>query len=174
SATVVLAGATNFASFRDVSGDPARHNVQSMVWAHTMTYDAMRAQHIADYRKLFGRVTLDLGASSSAAAAKPTNERIQAFAAAGDPQLATLLFQFGRYLLISSSRPGGQPANLQGLWNESNNPPWESKYTVNINAEMNYWPAESTNLGECQWPLFEAMKDLAQSGAVTAREQYNA
>ncbi len=174
SATVVLAGATNFVNFRDVSGDPARHNVQFMVWAHTMTYDAMRAQHLADYRKLFGRVTLDLGASSSAAAAKPTNERIQAFAAAGDPQLATLLFQYGRYLLISSSRPGGQPANLQGLWNESNNPPWESKYTVNINAEMNYWPAESANLGECQWPLFEAVKDLAQSGAVTAREQYNA
>jgi alpha-L-fucosidase 2 len=172
SATLVLAGATNFVNFRDVSGDPARHNLQSMVWAHVKSYDTLRAEHIADYRRLFGRVTLDLG--TSAAAARPTNERIQAFAATGDPQLATLLFQYGRYLLISSSRPGGQPANLQGLWNESNNPPWDSKYTVNINTEMNYWPAESTGLGECQWPLFEAMKDLAQSGAVTAREQYNA
>ena len=172
SATLFLAAATNFASFRDVSGDPARHNLQSMVWAHVKSYDALRAEHIADYRKLFGRVTLDLG--TSAAAARPTDERIRAFAAAGDPQLAALLFQYGRYLLISSSRPGGQPANLQGLWNESNDPPWGSKYTVNINTEMNYWPAESANLGECQWPLFEAMKDLAESGAVTAREQYHA
>ena len=172
SATVALAAATNFVNFRDVSGDPARRNGQSMVWAHAMTYDALRAQHIADYRKLFGRVRLDLG--TSPAAARPTGERIQALAGAGDPQLATLLFQYGRYLLISSSRPGGQPANLQGLWNESNDPPWESKWTVNINTEMNYWPAETTNLGECQWPLFDAMQELAQSGAVTAHEQYGA
>ncbi len=173
SATIVLAGATNFVSFRDVSGDPALHNVHSMVWAHAKSYDTLRAEHIADYRSQFGRVKLDLGGSAGAAA-KPTDERIQAFAAAGDAQLATLLFQYGRYLLISSSRPGGQPANLQGLWNESNDPPWDSKYTVNINAEMNYWPAESASLGECQLPLFEAMKDLAQAGAVTAREQYGA
>jgi alpha-L-fucosidase 2 len=172
SATLVLAGATNFVNFRDVSGDPAKHNVQSMVWAHSRSYGALRAEHIADYRKLFGRATLDLGAS--AAATRPTDERIRAFAQAGDPQLVTLLFQYGRYLLISSSRPGGQPANLQGLWNESNNPPWDSKYTDNINTEMNYWPAEVANLAECQLPLFDAMKELAQSGATVAYEHYNA
>jgi alpha-L-fucosidase 2 len=173
SATVVLAGATNFVNFRDVSGDPARHNVQAMVWAHSRSYDALRAGHIADYQKLFRRVTLDLGTSASAAA-KPTNERIRAFDQTGDPPLVALLFQYGRYLLISSSRPGGQPANLQGLWNESNDPPWDSKYTVNINAEMNYWPSEDTNLAECQLPLFDVMKELAQSGGITAKEQYNA
>jgi alpha-L-fucosidase 2 len=172
SATLVLAGATNFVNFRDVSGDPAQRNVQSMVWAHSKSYDALRAGHMADYQNLFRRVALDLG--TSAASARPTDERIRTFDQAGDPQLVALLFQYGRYLLIACSRPGGQPANLQGLWNESNNPPWDSKYTVNINTEMNYWPAEETNLSECQAPLFAAMKELAQSGAITAREEYNA
>jgi len=172
-AELVLAGATNFVNYRDVSGDPSQHNIQSMVWAHSKPYDDLRKEHIGDYQRLFHRVTLDLG-SSPAAAAKPTVERIAAFAKDGDPQLVALLFQYGRYLLISSSRPGGQPANLQGLWNESNRPPWESKYTDNINTEMNYWPAEETNLSECQLPLFDAMKDLAQSGAITAKEMYNA
>ena len=172
SATLVLAGATNFVNFRDVSGDPARHNVQSMVWAHSKSYDALRTEHLADYQKLFRRVKLDLG--TSAAASRSTDERIKAFAQSGDPQLVAMLFQYGRYLMISSSRPGGQPANLQGLWNESNNPPWDSKYTDNINTEMNYWPVEETNLSECQLPLFDVMKELAQAGAVTAREHYNA
>ena len=97
-----------------------------------------------------------------------------AFAKGNDPALVALVFQFGRYLMIASSRPGGQPANLQGLWNESDNPPWDSKYTDNINTEMNYWPAEETNLAECQLPLFDALKDLSQTGAVVAKEQYNA
>ena len=98
--------------------------------------------HVAEHQRLFRRVALDLGTTD--AAKRPTDERIQNFAAGNDPQLAALYFQFGRYLLISCSRPGGQPANLQGLWNESMNPPWGSKYTININTEMNYWPAEPT------------------------------
>jgi alpha-L-fucosidase 2 len=121
---------------------------------------------------LFRRVSLDLGTSDSSAL--PTNERIAAFGEGKDPQLVTLLFQYGRYLMIGSSRKGGQPANLQGLWNDSNAPPWGSKYTSNINVEMNYWPVEVTNLSECHQPLFVAMKELADSGAKTAKEQYNA
>ncbi len=117
-------------------------------------------------------MSLDLGAT--AAAKLPTDQRIAAFAAGNDPALVALLFQYGRYLMIGSSRPGGQPANLQGIWNDSNKPAWDSKYTDNINTEMNYWPVEETNLSECHLPLFDALKDLAQSGAVTAKEHYNA
>jgi alpha-L-fucosidase 2 len=171
-ATLVLTGATNFVNYRDVSADPKERNAHLLIGVHTKSYETIRAEHIADYRNLFGRVSLDLG--TSPAAANPTDRRILEFAAGHDPQLVSLVFQYGRYLLISSSRPGGQPANLQGLWNESNAPPWDSKYTVNINTEMNYWPAEETNLAECQLPLFEAMKDLAVSGAITAKEQYGA
>ena len=104
----------------------------------------------------------------------PTDVRIRQFAEGNDPQLAALYYQFGRYLLISSSRPGGQAANLQGLWNESLNPPWQSKYTININTEMNYWPAESGNLAECVEPLIAMVNDLTVTGARTAREMYGA
>jgi alpha-L-fucosidase 2 len=172
SATLVLTGATNFVNYTDVSGDPKARNASYMVGAHIRSYDRLRAEHIADYQNLFGRVALDLG--TSPAAANPTDARIRDFAGGHDPQLVALMFQYGRYLLISSSRLGGQPANLQGLWNQSNTPPWDSKYTTNINTEMNYWPAEETNLAECQAPLFAAMKDLQASGAITAKEEYNA
>ncbi|MGP8243657.1 MAG: glycosyl hydrolase family 95 catalytic domain-containing protein [Bryobacteraceae bacterium] len=172
SATLVLTGATNFVDYKDVSGDPKARNARYLVGVHIKSYDTLRAEHIADYRNLFGRVALDLG--TSPAAANPTDERVRDFAGGHDPQLVALVFQYGRYLLISSSRPGGQPANLQGLWNQSNTPPWESKYTTNINTEMNYWPAEETNLAECEAPLFAAMKDLQASGAITAKEEYNA
>jgi len=104
----------------------------------------------------------------------PTDERVKNYAFGNDPQLASLYFQFARYLLICSSRPGGQPANLQGLWNDSMHPPWESKYTININTEMNYWPAEPGNLGECVEPLTAMVMDLAQTGAHTARVMYGA
>jgi alpha-L-fucosidase 2 len=171
-ATLVLTGATNFVNYQDVSADPKARNAHTLAGVHTKSYDTLRAEHVADYRALFARVSLDLGASPTAAS--PTDERIRDFAAGRDPQLVALVFQYGRYLLISSSRPGGQPANLQGVWNESNTPPWDSKYTTNINTEMNYWPAEETNLAQCQLPLFAAMKDLQASGAITAREQYNA
>ena len=172
SATLILTGATNFVSYQDVSGDPAKRDAAVLSAIHGKSFDALRAQHVADYQKLFHRVSLDLG--TTPAAQLPTDERIKAFAKSGDPALVAMLFQYGRYLMIGSSRPGGQPANLQGLWNESNNPPWDSKYTDNINTEMNYWPVEETNLSECQLPLFDALKDLSASGAITAREQYNA
>ncbi len=171
SATLILAGATNFKNYRDVTADAGARNDATLAAVRTETIGRLRAEHVADHQRLFRRVSLDLGA---AAPAVPTDERIQRFAADRDPALVALLFQFGRYLLIASSRPGGQPANLQGLWNESNHPPWDSKYTDNINTEMNYWPAEETNLAECQLPLFDALKDLAESGAITAREQYHA
>src|SRR4030095_1233287 len=109
----------------------------------------LRAAHVRDYQQLFNRVTLDLGPSL----AIPTDERVRGFAAGGDPGLAALYFQYGRSLLIASSRPGSQPANLQGIWNESLSPPWGSKYTININTEMNYWPALSANLEETMDPL---------------------
>ena len=172
SATLVLTAATNFRSYQDVSGDPRRRNEDVLRRNDALRYDELRADHVADYQRLFRRTSLSLG--RTAAASRPTDERIRAFASGDDPHLLTLLFQFGRYLLIASSRPGGQPANLQGIWNDSNTPPWESKYTTNINVEMNYWPAEPANLAECHVPLFDAVDDLAASGAITARDHYGA
>ena len=170
--TLLLAGATNFNTFRDVSADPAQRNMATLAALKAKDYATLRRQHLADYQRLFRRVSLELDAT--AATQIPTGERIARFASSPDPGLIALLFQFGRYLLISSSREGGQPANLQGLWNESLRPPWDSKYTTNINAEMNYWPAEVTNLAECHRPLFNALKEVAISGASTAREHYGA
>ena len=171
-ATLLLAGATNFVNYRDVSGDPSARNAARLAAVRGKPYEQLKAEHLADYRNLFRRVTLDLG--RSAAADLPTDRRIERFAESADPELVTLLFQYGRYLLIASSREPGQPANLQGLWNDSNSPAWDSKYTVNINTEMNYWPAESTALAETQEPLFRALEDIAESGASTAREHYGA
>jgi alpha-L-fucosidase 2 len=168
--TIILAGATNFKNYRDVSADPKARVDAILAAAAGEGYQKLRGQHIADYQRLFRRVTLDLGPAPDL----PTDERIAAFSKTGDPALVALVFQYGRYLMIGSSRPGGQPANLQGIWNDSNTPPWDTKYTDNINTEMNYWPAEETNLPECQMPLFDALKDLAVSGAITAREQYDA
>ncbi|MDE3165984.1 MAG: glycoside hydrolase family 95 protein [Acidobacteriota bacterium] len=172
STTLILAAATNFKNFRDVTADPAQRNAATLAALKGKSYEALRAAHVRDHEALFRRVTLDLG--TSPAAALPTDERIAGFAKGSDPALVALVFQYGRYLMIGSSRPGGQPANLQGLWNESNKPAWDSKYTDNINTEMNYWIAGPGNLLECQLPLFDALKDLAQSGGVVAREQYNA
>ncbi len=168
----ILTAATNFKNYKDVSADPAQRNAATVAAIGNKSYETLRAEHIRDHQALFRRVTLDLG--TSGASQLPTDERIAAFAKGSDPALVTLLFQFGRYLMIASSRPGGQPANLQGLWNDSNSPAWDSKYTDNINTEMNYWPVEETNLSESHLPLFDALKDLAQSGAITAKEQYNA
>src|SRR5206468_2902428 len=128
-----------------------------------------REVHVADHRRLFGRVTLELGDVGSAGA---TEERVRRFSSRPDPELIALLFQYGRYLLIASSRPGTQPANLQGIWNEQVRPPWSSNYTLNVNTQMNYWPAEVTNLGECHTPLFDFVEELAQNGETTARVSY--
>jgi alpha-L-fucosidase 2 len=134
--------------------------------------DTLRDAHVSDYRALFDRVTFDVG--TSPATGIPTDQRVTGFASGDDPALASLYFQYGRYLLISSSRPGSQPANLQGIWNDSMSPPWGSKYTININAEMNYWPALSTNLEELMDPLTGLVQDLAVTGARTARTMYGA
>jgi alpha-L-fucosidase 2 len=172
SATFILVAATNFRNYKDVSADPAQRNTATLAAIGKKSYETLRAEHIKDHQALFRRVSLDLG--TTAAARLPTDERIAAFSKGNDPALVALLFHYGRYLTIGASRPGGQPANLQGLWNDSNTPAWDSKYTDNINTEMNYWPAEETNLSECQLPLFDALQDLAQSGAITAREHYHA
>ena len=133
-------------------------------------YDALRQAHVADHQRLFRRVQLDLGQTD--AARLPTDQRLKGVAKEPDPQLAVLYFQFGRYLLIASSRPGTQPANLQGIWNDQLRPPWDSKWTVNINTEMNYWPAEVGNLSECHEPLFDLIEDCVITGRKTAQAHY--
>lgn len=172
SALLLLAAATSYKNYKDVSGDPEARTRAQIAAAASKSFDDLLKNHVAEYRRLFRRVALDLGTTE--AARRPTDERVKNFAAGNDPQLATLYFQFGRYLLISCSRPGTQPANLQGLWNDLMKPPWESKYTININTEMNYWPAETTNLAECVEPLVAMVFDLAESGARTARVHWNA
>jgi alpha-L-fucosidase 2 len=172
SATLLIAAATSYKSYKDVSGNPHESVTKTLAAAEKKTFDGIRAAHVKEHQRLFRRVKLDLG--TTAAVKQPTDERIKDFSNGGDPQLAVLYFQFGRYLLISSSRPGGQPANLQGIWNESMSPPWGSKYTININTEMNYWPAEPANLAECVDPLIAMVMDLTDTGARTAKEMYNA
>jgi len=171
-AVLLITAATSYKRFDDVSGDPESMVQQYLATASARTLAELRAAHRADYQPLFRRVSLDLGQTE--AIRLPTDERIRRFAEGGDPQLAALYYQFGRYLLISCSRPGGQPATLQGLWNESLNPPWGSKYTININTEMNYWPAESGNLPECVEPLIALVEDLTVTGARTAQKMYGA
>ncbi|SET16717.1 alpha-L-fucosidase 2 [Nonomuraea wenchangensis] len=172
SVTVLISIGSGYVNYKDVGGDYqgiARRHLDAAV---TRTYDDLRGRHVADYQRLFGRTTLDLG--RTAAADQPTDVRIAQHAGSNDPQFAALLFQYGRYLLISSSRPGTQPANLQGIWNDSLTPSWDSKYTLNANLPMNYWPADTTNLSECYEPVFRMVNDLTVSGARTARVQYNA
>ena len=172
SVTLLISIGSSYVNFRTTNGDYqgiARSNLNA---AKALGYDDLRARHVADYQALFGRVSLDLG--RTAAADQPTDVRIAQHARVDDPQFSALLFQFGRYLLISSSRPGSQPANLQGIWNDSMNPSWDSKYTINANLPMNYWPADTTNLPECFAPVFELIKDLAVTGARTAQVQYGA
>ncbi|MEU6786763.1 glycoside hydrolase N-terminal domain-containing protein [Nonomuraea angiospora] len=172
SATVLISIGSSYLDFRDVSGDYQSIARRHLDAAAGRTYDDLRSRHVADYQRLFGRTTLDLG--RTAAADQPTDVRIAQHANTDDPQFSALLFQFGRYLLISSSRPGTQPANLQGIWNDSLTPSWDSKYTINANLPMNYWPADTTNLSECYEPVFKMINELAVSGARTARVQYNA
>ena len=172
SVTLLIAAATSFRKYNAVSGDPDALAKDYLANAAKKSFDALRLAHIAEHQRLFRRVSLDLGTTD--AAKRPTDERIKNSSTSDDPQLAALYFQFARYLLISSSRPGTQPANLQGDWNESMNPPWSSKYTININTEMNYWPAESCNLAECVEPLVAMVMDLTETGAKTAKTQWGA
>jgi alpha-L-fucosidase 2 len=172
SVTFVIAAATNFKTYRDVTGDPRAIAKQALTAALERPYAQLRADHIAAHQRLFRRVRLDLGPPSSAEI--PTEDRFAEFAAGRDPAFAALYFQFGRYLLISSSREGGQPINLQGLWNADTNPAWGSKMTSNINLQMHYWPAEVTNLPETHKSLFGLVRDLAETGGRTARANWNA
>jgi alpha-L-fucosidase 2 len=169
---LLITAATSFKRFDDVSGDPESIAKERIASVERKTFAELHAAHLSDYQALFRRVRLDLGQSE--AMKLPTDQRIRRFGEGKDPQLAALYYQFGRYLLISCSRPGGQPATLQGLWNESMNPPWQSKYTININTEMNYWPAESGNLAECVEPLVAMVNDLTKTGARTAQKMYGA
>jgi alpha-L-fucosidase 2 len=169
---ILIAAATSYRSYKDTSGDPAKLSTAYLAKAQQKSFEQLRGAHIREHQRLFHRVELDVGTSD--AANSPTNLRPAEFLKGNDPQLAELYFQYGRYLLISSSRPGTQPANLQGLWNESMTPPWESKYTININTEMNYWPAETTNLSECHEPLLRMVTELQENGGRTARVHYGA
>lgn len=169
-ATLLLAAATSFRNFQDVSADPKARCNEVIKAAADKNYDALRKAHVTDHRRLFRRVELDLGTTD--ASDRPTDERIKTFGKSDDPQLAALYFQFGRYLLICSSRPGSQPANLQGIWNDKIRPPWESKWTTNINTEMNYFPVEVCNLSECHEPLFDMLDELVISGTKTAKVHY--
>ncbi len=172
SVILLIAVATSYKNYQDVSGDPASLTKTVLDRASAKSFEALLKDHVQEHQRLFRRVSLDLGTTS--AAQRPTDERIADLDKVKDPQLAALYFQFGRYLLISSSRPGTQPANLQGIWNDSMSPPWQSKYTININTEMNYWPAEPTNLSECIEPLVSMVMDLSQSGQRTAKTCYGA
>jgi len=172
SVTLLIAVATSYKNYHDVGGKPEAITRQQISAAGKKTFDGLLAAHIAEYQRLFRRVELNLGESD--AMKLPTDQRIANFADGNDLQLATLYFQFARYLLICCSRPGGQPATLQGLWNDSMTPPWESKYTININTEMNYWPAEPCNLSECVEPLTQMVLEVAETGTRTARVMYGA
>lgn len=169
-ATLYVAGATNFVNYHDVSGDASARNAQTLVAARK-GYKVLLARHLKAYQQQFCRVRLDLG-THDANEQLPTDERLSKFYESNDMQMVALLFNYGRYLLISSSQPGGQPANLQGIWNNKKNAPWDSKYTININAEMNYWPADVCNLMETAEPLYSMISDLSQTGAETARVMY--
>lgn len=161
--TLYLTATTNFRSFKELGPLPEPARIAD-------AEPKLRAEHIADHRALFSRVQLKLGPDKHL----PTSERIRRFATEADPALVALLFQYGRYLLIASSRGAGQPANLQGIWNDQLKPSWDSKYTVNINTEMNYWPANTSALPETLEPLWRTLGELAESGKITAREHYNA
>ena len=177
-AVILIAMATNFVNYRDVSGDAlaraqaAMQNAATAFADSASAYQARRVAHHDFYRRFFQRVELDIGTNEFAQ--EPTDARIREFSARHDPALVALYFQFGRYLLISSSQPGTQPANLQGIWNPHTAPPWDSKYTLNINAEMNYWPSEVTNLSELHEPFIGLVRDLAQSGRDAAKNMYGA
>lgn len=167
-----LSAATNYKNFKDVSGDAAALAKAAIDRIKVLRYAELENAHLKEYQQYFNRLSLSFGKSS--ASKLPTDQRIEQFARNEDPSFAALYLQYGRYLLISSSRPGTRPANLQGIWNDLLTPSWGSKYTTNINLEMNYWPAESLNLSEMHEPLFDMIGELSQTGTETARKYYDA
>ena len=169
--TLIGTIATSFVNDKNIDGDPAAKCTKITNAVSTTNYASLRQRHLSDFSGLMGRVHLNIGDNSFNA--RPTDERLASHASVVDPNLEALAFQFGRYLLASSSRAGGQPANLQGIWDEDIYPNWGSKYTININLEMNYWPAEICNLPECHQPLFDLLTNLSINGAETAKKYYN-
>ncbi len=170
--TLVIAAATNFVNYKNVSADQEKRVSDYFEKVKNKSYDEMRSAAINDYQKYFQRVVLDLPKTENSYLS--TDKRMVAITEKPDPNLAALCYNFARYTLISSSRPGTQPANLQGIWNNDMNPAWDSKYTTNINTEMNYWPASSGNLSECMEPLIKMVKELTDQGAQVAKEHYGA
>ena len=168
-ATLYITAATNYVNYHDVSGDPTRKNIQALSFLRGRSYQQILSSHLKKYKDQYDRVSLTLPHNGNENL--PTDRRLVAFDGS-DLDMVSLMMQYGRYLLISSSQPGGQPANLQGVWNNKVDAPWDSKYTININAEMNYWPALVGNLAETQQPFFSMIRDLSQTGAVTAQEMY--
>ncbi|MBB1286887.1 glycoside hydrolase family 95 protein [Flavisolibacter sp. BT320] len=171
-ATLYVSIATNFRRYNDLGGDESRLAESHLAKAVKKPFALLAKEHKKAYQQYFNRVKLDLG--STAAAFLPTDERLKNFRSGNDPHLAALYFQYGRYLLISSSQPDGQPANLQGIWNNKVRPPWDSKYTININAQMNYWPAEKTALPELHQPFLQMVKEMSLTGQQTASGMYGA
>ena len=170
--TIFFVAATNFINYKDVSGDEKQRAQNYLNDLEGKQYQNIRDEAVRDYQSLFNRVSLHL--PETPFCFLPTNERMISIQTRTDAQMAALSYQFGRYLLIASSRPGTQPANLQGIWNQDMNPSWDSKYTTNINTEMNYWPAEAANLSELTQPLFKMIVELTDQGAVVAKEHYGA
>lgn len=171
-ATLYIAAATNFVNYHNVKGNENKKASALLAGAMKKEYSEALKAHTDYYQSQFNRVSLSLGGENTKTARQETVKRIAGFSQGNDPALAALMFQYGRYLLISSSQPGGQPANLQGIWNHQLNAPWNGKYTININTEMNYWPAEVTNLSETHEPLFDLVQDLSVTGRETARTMY--
>ncbi len=168
--TILFSNATSFKNYRDISGNALEAANRYLANASRLSFEKLRQRHVEDYQRLFSRVKLNLGEDHST---ETTDKRIAEFASSDDPSLLALYFEFGRYLLISSSRPGGQPANLQGIWNQDIHPAWGSKWTTNINLEMNYWQADAGDLWETETPLWNLIDDLEVAGAQTARVQYH-
>lgn len=170
--TLYFVAATNFVNYKDVSADQHGRVESYLQHLEGRSFEAVKTDAVSDYQPLFKRVKLSL--PETPASFLPTNERLTSISSEPDPQLATLCYNFGRYLLIASSRPGTQPANLQGIWNKDMNPSWDAKYTTNINTEMNYWPVETGNLPELAEPLITMVKELTDQGAQVAKEHYGA
>jgi len=169
-ATLYITAATNYVNYQDISGNPSEKNSLTLASIKDKSYDQLLRAHKQKYQEQYNRVSLTLPKSENSSL--ETDKRLEAFAEGKDMDMVSLMMQYGRYLLISSSQPGGQPANLQGVWNDKTEAPWDSKYTININAEMNYWPALVGNLTETQQPLFSMIRDLSITGSKTAKEMY--
>ncbi len=172
SVTLYFAAATNFVNYKDVSADQHQRVDDYLKGIANKSYNTILESSVADHKKYFDRVSLKLPNTENSFF--PTTERVKKIQTEPDPSMAALSYQFGRYLMIGSSRPGTEPANLQGIWNDNMNPSWDSKYTTNINTEMNYWPVESGNLSECAEPLVRMIKELTDQGSQVAREHYGA